>query len=141
MMKSNERLNKKTQGAKKARPIRSSSYLTIATQLHIHANKSFDISSKAKNQLTIDNSKKVEFSLSLDHVFVVSHISVKRWPSDKVKENCETNLKVHCVMRLSFKIQSIQMASPKYHAVSQYSKLRSQLLLYSIYSQLILGLS
>ena len=35
-----------------------------------------------------------EFSLtlSLEHLFVVSHISVTRWPSDKVKENCETNL-------------------------------------------------
>ena len=30
----------------------------------------------------------------------ITHLS-KRWPSDKVKENCETNLKVHCVMQLS----------------------------------------
>ena len=26
--------------------------------------------------------------------------TTKRWPSDKVKENLETNLKVHCVMGL-----------------------------------------
>ena len=47
----------------------------------------------------------LQFSLilSLGHLFAVSHISVKKWPivSDKVKENCETNLKVHCVMHLS----------------------------------------
>ena len=34
--------------------------------------------------------------------------TAKKWPSDKVKENCETNLKVHCVMQLqllvSFKV-------------------------------------
>ena len=44
-----------------------------------------------------------QFSLtsSLGHLFVVLHISVKRWLSDKVKENCETNLKVHCVTQLS----------------------------------------
>ena len=40
-------------------------------------------------------------TLSLDHLFVASYISVKRWPSDKVKESCETNLKVHCIMQLS----------------------------------------
>ena len=44
---------------------------------------------------------KFSLSLSLGHLFVVSHISVKRWPSDKVKENCEINLKVHCGMQLS----------------------------------------
>ena len=36
-------------------------------------------------------------TLSLGHLIVASHISVKRWPSDKVKENCEANVKVHCV--------------------------------------------
>ena len=44
---------------------------------------------------------------SLGHLFVVSHISVKRWPSDKVKENCETNLKVHTLCykpSLSYKV-------------------------------------
>ena len=40
-------------------------------------------------------------TLSLGHLFVASHISVKRWPSDKAKENCDTNLKVCCVMLLS----------------------------------------
>ena len=37
-----------------------------------------------------------QFSLTLSHghLFVVSHISVKRCPSDKVKENYKTNLKV-----------------------------------------------
>ena len=30
----------------------------------------------------------------------ITHLS-KKWPSDKVKENFETNLKVHCVMQLS----------------------------------------
>ena len=44
---------------------------------------------------------KFSLALSLGHLFVVLHISVKRWPSDKVKENFETNLKVHCVMQLS----------------------------------------
>ena len=33
-------------------------------------------------------------TFSLGHLFVVSHVSAKRWPSDKAKENCETNLKV-----------------------------------------------
>ena len=36
--------------------------------------------------------------------FVISHISVKRWPSDKVKENCKTKLKVHCVMQLRLSV-------------------------------------
>ena len=43
-------------------------------------------------------------TLSLDHLFVVSDISIKRWPSDKVKDNCETNLKVHCVMQLQLSV-------------------------------------
>ena len=30
----------------------------------------------------------------------ITHLS-ERWPSDKVKEICATNLKVHCVMQLS----------------------------------------
>ena len=44
-----------------------------------------------------------QFSLTLllAHLIVVPHISVKRWPSDKVEENCETNLNVHCAMQLS----------------------------------------
>ena len=35
------------------------------------------------------------------HVCVPVCDTTKRWPSDKVKENCETSLKVHCVMQLS----------------------------------------
>ena len=33
--------------------------------------------------------------LSLGQLFVASHISLKRWLSDKGKENCDTNLKLH----------------------------------------------
>ena len=40
-------------------------------------------------------------SLSLGHLFTEMCDATKRWPSDKVKENCETNLKVCCVMQLS----------------------------------------
>ena len=43
---------------------------------------------------------KFSLTLSLSHLFVVSRIA-KRWPSDKVKENFETNLEVHCFMQLS----------------------------------------
>ena len=32
------------------------------------------------------------------------HEATKRWPSDKVKENCGTNLKVHCVMQLQLSL-------------------------------------
>ena len=32
-------------------------------------------------------------TISVGHApFVTSHISLKMWPSDKVKENCDTNL-------------------------------------------------
>ena len=48
-------------------------------------------------------------TLSLGHLFVVSRISVKWWSSDKVKENCETNLKVHCVMQLSLSYKVIYL--------------------------------
>ena len=41
-------------------------------------------------------------TLSLGHLFTEMCDTTKRWPSDKVKENCETNLKVHCVLQLSF---------------------------------------
>ena len=40
--------------------------------------------------------RKFSLNLSLGHLFVASYISVKRWPSDKFKENFETYLKVHC---------------------------------------------
>ena len=40
--------NQKHLGCKKARPIRISSYLTITTQLHKHANRSL-LSAKPKN--------------------------------------------------------------------------------------------
>ena len=40
-------------------------------------------------------------TLSLGRLIVVLHISVKRRPSDKVKEHCETNLTVHSVTQLS----------------------------------------
>ena len=30
--------------------------------------------------------------------FAASHNSLKQWPSDKVKENCETSLKAHTVL-------------------------------------------
>ena len=43
----------------------------------------------------------MSLSFSLGKPFAASHISVKGWPSDKVKENCETTLKVHYVMQLS----------------------------------------
>ena len=44
-----------------------------------------------------------QFSLisSLGHLFTKMCDATQRWPSDKIKENCETNLKVHCVMQLS----------------------------------------
>ena len=36
---------------------------------------------------------KFPFAMSLGHApFVTSHISLKIWPSDKTKENCDTNL-------------------------------------------------
>ena len=52
-------------------------------------------------QCTFRLVSKFSLTLSLGHLFVVLHISVKRWPSGKVKENFETNLKVHCAMQLS----------------------------------------
>ena len=39
-------------------------------------------------------------TLSLGHHFTKMCDTTKRWPSDKVKENFETNLKVHCAMQL-----------------------------------------
>ena len=39
-------------------------------------------------------------TLSLGYLFTKMCETTKRWPSDKVKENCETNLKVCCVMQL-----------------------------------------
>ena len=36
---------------------------------------------------------------SLGHLLLrCTYDATKMWPSDKVKEYCETNLKVHCVM-------------------------------------------
>ena len=45
----------------------------------------------------------LQFSLilSLDGLFTEMCGTTKRWPSDKVTENCETNLKARCVMELS----------------------------------------
>ena len=40
-------------------------------------------------------------TLSLGHLFTEMCDTTKRWPSDKVKENCETNLKLHYIMQLS----------------------------------------
>ena len=40
------------------------------------------------------------FTLSLSHLFTEKCNTAKGWPSDKVKENCETNLKVHCVIQV-----------------------------------------
>ena len=44
---------------------------------------------------------KFSLTLSLGHLFTKMCDATKRWPNDKVKENCETNLKVCCVMQLS----------------------------------------
>ena len=44
---------------------------------------------------------KFSLTLSLGHLFALMRDTTKRWPSDKVKENFETNLEVHCVMQLS----------------------------------------
>ena len=43
-------------------------------------------------------------TLSLGHLFTEMCETTKWWPSDKVKENCETNLKVHCVMQLRLSV-------------------------------------
>ena len=43
----------------------------------------------------------VSLTLSLGHFFTEMCDTTKKWPSDKAKENCDTNLKVHCVMQLS----------------------------------------
>ena len=61
-------------------------------------------------------------TLSLGHLFVVSHISIIRWPSDKVKENFETNLKVHCVMQLSLSYKVF-----RWHPLHEYHVIASQL--------------
>ena len=47
-----------------------------------------------------------QFSLTLSpgHLFTEICETTKRWPSDKVKENCETNLKVHCVIQLQLSV-------------------------------------
>ena len=39
-------------------------------------------------------------TLSLDHLFTQMCDTTKRLPSDKAKEHCEINLKVHSVMQL-----------------------------------------
>ena len=60
-------------------------------------------------QCTFRLESQFSLTLSLGHLCVISYISVKRWPSDKVKENCETNLKLHCVMQssLSYEVFSL----------------------------------
>ena len=45
--------------------------------------------------------------------------TTKRWPNDKVKENCETNLKVYCIMQLSLS-HKVLIASPEYHVIASY---------------------
>ena len=47
-----------------------------------------------------------QFSLTLllGHLFTEMCETTKRWPSDKVKENCKTNIKVHCVMQLQLSV-------------------------------------
>ena len=52
-------------------------------------------------QCTFRLVSRFSLTLSLGHLFTEMCDTTKRWPSDKVKENLETNLKVHCVMRLS----------------------------------------
>ena len=37
-------------------------------------------------------------SLSLGHLFNEMHDGAKRWPSDKVKENCDTYLKIYTIL-------------------------------------------
>ena len=37
-------------------------------------------------------------TMSLGHLFTEMCDATKRWPSDKVKKHCETNLKVHCII-------------------------------------------
>ena len=70
----------------------------------------------------------ISLDLSLGHLSVISLVSVKRWPSGKVKENCEINLKVHCVMLLSLSyevrmyLDGIRLISFYSQLVSQYSK-------------------
>ena len=54
--------------------------------------------------ISYSSSSQFSLTLSLGHLFVASLISVKRGPTDKVKENCETNLKVHCVVQLQLSL-------------------------------------
>ena len=42
-----------------------------------------------------------DFVIHLAIFFTEMCDTTERWSSDKVKENFETNLKVHCVMQLS----------------------------------------
>ena len=58
----------------------------------------------------------------------ITHLR-KRWQSDKVKEHCVTNLKVHCVTYVAslsykvFKWHSLNIEVIARYLVSQYSKL------------------
>ena len=52
-------------------------------------------------QCTFRLVSKFSLTLSLDHLFTEISDTTKKWPSDNVKENFETNLKVHCIMQLS----------------------------------------
>ena len=51
-------------------------------------------------QCTFRLISRFSLTLSLGHLLIEMCDTTKRWPSDKVKENCEINLKVHCVMQL-----------------------------------------
>ena len=55
-------------------------------------------------QYTFRLVSQLSLTLSLGHLFIEMCETAKRWPSDKVKENCETNLKVHCVMELQLSV-------------------------------------
>ena len=61
--------------------------------------------------------------MSLDRApFVTSHISLKMWPSDKAKENCDTNLirianNNHTIRQLSLTV-CVQMKLAVYPCIS-----------------------
>ena len=48
--------------------------------------------------------------------------AVKGWPSDKIKENCETNPKVHCIMLLSLSYEAF-----RWHPLNEKLQLAGQL--------------
>ena len=87
-------------------------------------------------QCTFKVVSQFSLTLSLGHLFLVSHISAPKWQSDKIKENCETNLKVQCVIQLSLNykvfrwhpqiscysqlVQAIICQSSNHHSRQQY---------------------